>query len=294
MTVLDDFLAQLTLVSEGDDCYTGFSKYCASANHLFGGQIMAQAYSAASQTVAPARLGHQLSSQFLRQGRTDLPVRFRVERVKEGRSFSHRRVTASQGERCLLTLDATFQEDALGLDHGRVQPSAIDPGSLPRLEDFEADFVGPGPRQLFDFLATHSALEYRFEAPPAYVENRDRPPQQRTWVRGKFPLPGAQWLHRALLVYASDHNFLRTALLPYRSRVGQEAFQFASLNHAMWIHRPVNLGDWLRYEVVSPVACHHRTLVSGQLYDQAGRLVATTVQEGVMRLAADGRASALV
>lgn len=288
VSVIDDFLAHLALTDLGDDQFSGFSQHCAATGHLFGGQIMAQAFSAASQTVSRPRLGHQLSGQFLRQGSTESPVYFRVERVKEGRSFSHRRVSASQDHRCLFTMDATFQEDEEGLDHGECLPVVADPQSLPRLEDFDAEFVGSGPRQLFDFLATHSVLEYRFEAPPAYLEHRDRPARQRTWVRAKYPLPEDPALQRALLVYASDHNFLRTALLPYRSRVGTEAFQFASLNHSLWIHRQVNLSDWLRYEVVSPVACHHRTLVTGHFYDRAGRLVATAVQEGLMRLAGEG------
>ena len=253
---------------------------------------MAQALSAASQTVVEDRHCHNFSVQFLRGGRTDTPMTFHVERMKDGRNFSNRRVMAVQSGKKLLSLEASYHLAVQGIERQEDVALGEGPAGIRDMASYQQDFKDRGQMGLYDFLVTNNILEFRCPEKPSYIETEDRPPLQKMWVRSKYPLPAHQWLQRVLLAYISDHNFLRTASLPYRSQISIKPFQFASLNHAMWIHRPIDLSQWHLFDVVSPSACGQRAQAVGHFYTQSGLMVATAVQEGLLRELAEAEAGA--
>lgn len=283
MSFSNDFLAHLRLSKVAAERFCGETRYMIAANHIYGGQVMAQALSAASQTVAEERYCHHYSVQFLRSGRTDTLIDFWVELVKDGRNFSVRRVVAEQRGKKLLSLEASFHIEAPGLERHLPHDTTVGPKGFRDLASYKADFEARGQMGLYDFLVTNNILEFRCQDKPSYIETLDRPASQKMWVRSKYPLAEEQALQRVLLAYISDHNFLRTATLPYRSQIEVKPFQFASLNHAMWIHRPINLNRWHLFDVMSPNAYGQRSQVIGHFYTQAGELVATAVQEGLLK-----------
>ncbi|AKH70480.1 acyl-CoA thioesterase [Spongiibacter sp. IMCC21906] len=283
MAFLDDFLDHLRLDSVAADHFQGETRYMIAANHIYGGQVMSQALSAASQTVAEGRYCHNYAVQFLRGGRTDAPIDFWVERVKDGRNFSVRRVLAEQGGKKLLSLEGSFHIEADGLERQQHCDNTVGPENLRDLASYKADFAARNQMGLYDFLVTNNILEFRCQEMPSYIESRDRPAAQKMWVRAKYPLATDQNLQRILLAYISDHNFLRTATLPYRSQIEIKPFQFASLNHAMWIHRPINLNHWHLFDVTSPNAYGQRSQVMGHFYNESGEMVATAIQEGLLK-----------
>lgn len=287
MSLVEDFIAHLNLERMTENEFVGYSRYSAAENHVYGGQVLGQALSAANQTVE-GRLCHSLSAQFLRAGNLAGPIHFKVANLRDGRNFSVRRVSAEQAGRELLTLDASFHIEAQGFDQQPAMPEVMGPESFRAMESYRNNFEELGLLRLYDFLVTQSVIDFRCLELPSYLETNNRPAVQRMWLRAKHAVPNDPALQRAILGFISDHNFIRTASLPYRDQVSSRPSQMATLNHSMWIHRPVDLNNWHLYDVHSANAFGDRALVIGHMYAQTGELVATMVQEGMLRLLDDG------
>ncbi|MBB3190652.1 acyl-CoA thioesterase [Halomonas cerina] len=236
---------------------------------LFGGQVLGQALSAATQTVDPVRLVHSLHGYFLRPGDPHRPVLYQVDTVRDGGSFTTRRVTAIQKGRPIFFCSASFHGREEGLAHQPTMPDVPSPETLAvsdaRLERF--------PGHPIEFL--HLDEDDEPDGPPA---------RQRLWFRLDGELPDNPALHRYLLAYSSDFNLLLTSLAPHGLGFRDPKLQIASLDHALWFHHDVRLDDWLLYDMDSPWAGGARGFARGSLYDRQGRLVASSAQEGLIRL----------
>jgi acyl-CoA thioesterase-2 len=254
---------------------------------VFGGQVLGQALSAAHQTVPPDRQVHSLHSYFLRVGDCRTPIVYTVDPIRDGRSFTTRRVVAVQHGKPIFHLSASFQVDEPGFDHQDVAPDDLfDPETLRSERELAKGLKGKLPDALYERAIAERPIDIRPERPHDPTRPSVREPTRRVWFRAADLIDGpsdSTWLHSCLLAYASDFGFLTTAMQPHGASWLTPGMQVASLDHAMWFHRPLRVDEWLLYDVESPSASGARGLVRGRVFDQQGRLVATVVQEGLMR-----------
>ncbi len=242
---------------------------------LFGGLVAAQSTLAASATVPRERALHSLHAYFLRPGGHDAPIRFLVDRIRDGRSFTTRRVVAHQGGEAIFNLDASFCVPEEGVAHQDPKPEAPGPEGLPDWEDLRSTM-------LHDARARRrQAVEVRV-CDPDDPSGAKQPPDKSVWLRTIEPLPDDARIHEAMLVYASDRTLLSTASRPHGLPWGKRSV--ASLDHAVWLHRPARFNGWILYASHSPVAHAARGLVIGAMYDARGARIASVVQEGLIRL----------
>ena len=259
---------------------------------VFGGQVLAQAVMAAGRTVAPVDDGtdsepqqrhiHSLHAYFLRPGDDRRPIQFVVERMRDGRSFSARRVHALQEGRILLSLSASFQELATGLEHDLQMPAVPDPETLRPDRDILRRIDHPAARH----RAHRNAIEMRHVEPLLLGPAEPGPGEQSVWMRVDRQLPEDDLLHAAVLAYASDYVLLEPILRRHGVGWGDPRLRPASLDHAMWFHRPARADQWLLYTQSSPSARSGRGLGLGHMFADDGRLLATVAQEGMVRLKA--------
>ena len=243
---------------------------------IFGGQVAGQALVAAARTVDEDRAVHSLHAYFLRPGDPTVPVLYEVDRIRDGRSFTTRRVAAIQHGRAIFHMSASFHIAEPGFDHLDEMPDVPEPDGLPtRQERFAAagieDTYGP------------SALDVRYITNDPFNRREALPPTQRVWFRANGDLPDGQVLHTCLLTYASDMTLLDTTLLPHGSGATDRSVMMASLDHAMWFHGSFRADEWLLYDQHTPAASGARGLATGRVFTQHGRLVANVVQEGLIR-----------
>ncbi|MCH9679908.1 MAG: acyl-CoA thioesterase II [Deltaproteobacteria bacterium] len=250
---------------------------------IFGGQVLGQALSAAAQTVPDARPVHSLHGYFLRQGDAKAPVVYDVDCIRDGKSFTTRRVVAIQNGRAIFNLSASFQRDEGGYDHASEMPQTPGPEGLLSEVDLAKRLGDKIPEQLRKIATADRPIEIRPVAPTNPLHPKVKPPHRGVWFRASGDLPDDQGVHRCVLAYASDFHFLSTAMQPHAVSWLLPGMQVASLDHAMWFHRPFRMDEWLLYAVESPSASGARGLVRGQLFTRDGTLVASTVQEGLMR-----------
>lgn len=275
--VLDALVALLDLEQLEVNLFRGVSPP-QSPTRVFGGQVAAQALVAAGRTVPDDREVHSLHAYFIRPGDPRVPIVYEAERVRDGRSFTTRRVLAIQHGEAIFSLSASFQQPQDGLEHGDPGPTGVpDPLSLPDLGERVAAGKGVGwmsqiPRP----------LDMRFVTEPVWSPDRtgatDEPSQ--VWMRADGTLPDEKLLHVCLLTYASDLTLLGSVI----ARHERQEVQMASLDHAMWFHRPFRADEWLLYTCYSPTATGSRGLATGRFTTRDGTLVATTVQEGLVRV----------
>lgn len=272
----------LELDTVGDDEFRGPSQDLGWGT-VFGGQVLGQALWAATQTVDAGRDAHSLHAYFLRPGDPSRPVTYRVERTRDGASFSTREVRASQGGPPIFCMAASFQRPELGLEHQAAMPEVPGPEGLASFEELARRFLELAPEPLRSSLD----IEHPFEIRPVEEFNPFSPraaaPVAHAWLRSTGPLPGDDRVHRCLLAYASDFALLDTALVPHGRSYWQGDLRVASIDHAMWFHRSFRADEWLLYAMESPTTSGSRGLVRGQLFDRSGRLVASTAQEGMIR-----------
>jgi len=243
---------------------------------IFGGQVAGQALVAAARTVDDDRAVHSLHAYFLRPGDPNVPVLYEVDRIRDGRSFTTRRVAAIQHGRAIFHMSASFHIAEPGFDHLDEMPDVPEPDGLPtRQERFAAAGIED----------THvpSALDVRYITNDPFNRREALPPTQRVWFRANGDLPDGQVLHTCLLTYASDMTLLDTTLLPHGSGATDRSVMMASLDHAMWFHGPFRADEWLLYDQHTPAASGARGLATGRVFTQRGRLVANVVQEGLIR-----------
>ncbi|MGJ8648057.1 MAG: acyl-CoA thioesterase domain-containing protein [Marinomonas colpomeniae] len=249
---------------------------------LFGGQVVGQGLSAAAQTVE-GRFPHSLHCYFLRPGDTIHPIEYDVEIVRDGGSFSVRRVTASQAGKSILVMTVSFHIVEVGLDHHETMPNVPGPESFQSelsLYRKHADEIPDKVRALF---TAERPIEYRI------VENhnpfRPRPgiAKRHMWIRSVAALPDDELVHQSMLAYTTDYGFIETALTPHGISIGNPHLNIASLDHSIWFHRPFRLDDWLLYVAESPSTSASRGFVRGQIFNRKGELVVSTAQEGLLR-----------
>lgn len=250
---------------------------------VFGGQVLGQALSAAAQTVPPERAVHSLHGYFLRQGDAKRPIVYDVDRIRDGQSFTTRRVVAIQGDHAIFSLAVSFQIDEPGFDHQTKMPEVPAPEGLDSEVDRARRVAERIPEPLRSIATAERPIEVRVIDPMNPLRPDARPPERSVWYRAIDALPDDPALHRYLLAYASDFNFLVTALQPHAVSWITPGMQVASLDHAMWFHRPFRMDDWLLHVIESPSASGARGLVRGQFFDRAGNLVASCAQEGLIR-----------
>ncbi|MEJ1268492.1 acyl-CoA thioesterase II [Pantoea ananatis] len=250
---------------------------------VFGGQVVGQALFAAKQTVPEDRVIHSFHSYFLRPGDSQKPIIYDVESLRDGKSFSARRVSAIQNGQPIFYMTASFQSPESGFEHQKPMPQVKGPDNLPNEQQMAQKMAHMLPEKLREKFITERPLEIR----PVQIHNPLRghvdKPQRQVWIRANGTLPDDLRIHQYLLGYASDLNFLPVALQPHGKGFLESDMQVATIDHSMWFHRELNFNDWLLYSVESTSASGARGFVRGEFYNQQGELVASTVQEGVMR-----------
>jgi acyl-CoA thioesterase-2 len=252
---------------------------------VFGGEVAGQALVAAARTVGPERVVHSLHGYFLRPGDPRRPILYQVDPIRDGRSFTTRRVVGIQHGEAIFTLSASFQVKEQGLQHQVPVLDVPDPDGLRPL----AETLGENGRALAYFaeFSRRFPIELRYPAEPpmlATARGETPPPRQEIWMRASGPLPDDPVLHACAATYSSDLMLLSTALLPHRLMFGDPRLQMASLDHAVWFHAPFRADDWLCYQQEGTWAGGARALCRGSLFDRAGTLVATVMQEGLIRV----------
>jgi acyl-CoA thioesterase II len=285
--VLDDLLALLQLERIEDNIFRGDSRDIGSAQ-VFGGQVLGQALSAAQHTVE-GRVAHSLHAYFLRRGDMNAPIIYEVDRARDGGSFSNRRVVAIQHGRPIFNLAASFQIEEQGIEHQAAMPEVPGPDSLRDFADVGAELMARLPEKMRRFLTDKRPFEFRPVEPVNFLQPQKRPPFKYVWIRAVDTLPDDQALHKNLLAYVSDYELLGTSTLPHGLPFGRGNVIMASLDHALWFHRKVRIDHWLLYAMDSPSAAGARGLARGQLFSEGGELVASTAQEGLVRVVADAR-----
>ena len=254
---------------------------------VFGGQVLGQALAAAQNTVDPTREAHSLHAYFLRAGDIDAPIFYSVERTRDGGSFSSRRVVAIQHGQPILNGSISFQIPEKSFEHQSSMPEVPAPEDIEPMQPLSADQLAKLPVKLQRWLGVDSPIEFRHVWPQDRLNPVKRPPIQHIWFRVSAPVDDTPALHRALLAYASDFNLIGTATLPHGISYYTHNVQMASLDHALWFHRPFRADEWLLYSFDSPTAQGARGFARGQIFSRDGRLVASTAQEGLIRLRGD-------
>ena len=280
-SALDTLLACLDLDALDRDLYLGDPG--PGEGRLFGGMVAAQSVAAAYRTLDdPAeRPLHSLHAYFLRPGRHDLPLRFVVDRIRDGRTFTTRNVVAHQGGEAIFNLAASFAQPEEGISHQDPPPAAPPPEQLQDWDELRAKILGlSGPDR-------ESAVEVRLGDPTDFEDSSKRyEAKQRNWIRVRGPLPDDPMIHTAVLTYLTDRTLLATAARPHGLPWGKR--MSASLDHAIWIHRPIRLDErWLLYAAESPAAHAARGIIFGGLYDADGLRIASVAQEALIRVQRD-------
>lgn len=281
--VLDELVNLLSLERIEENLYRGQSQDL-GWGAVFGGQVLGQALSAAARTVLADRHVHSLHAYFLRPGDVTLPIVYDVDRIRDGKSFTTRRVVAIQAGRPIFNMSSSFQLVERGFEHQEPMPEAPPPESLPSDRERAQRLVGRLPAAFVERATAERAFETRSTDPDVDpFRPEPRPPRRMVWLRTIGRLPDDPALHRYLLAYASDFSFVSTALLPHGTTLLSPGMQVASLDHVMYFHQPLRCDEWLLYVMESPAANGARGLVRGSFFTRDGRLVASTVQEGLIR-----------
>ena len=250
---LDDLIALLDLEPLEVNLFRGRSPE-EWRQRVFGGQVAGQALVAAGRTVDPARAIHSCHAYFLRPGDPSVPIIYEVDRIRDGRSFTTRRVVAIQHGRAIFNLQASYQIDETGPEHQDPMPEVVDPASLPTMQEQFAPFKDKFGPEFAEWSQRERPIDSRPTEVPSWLDHRPRPPAQDVWIKANGVLPDDPLLQVCIVAYASDLTILDTAMLPHGSNFADGEFQVASLDHAMWFHRPFRADEWLLYSCDSPTA----------------------------------------
>jgi acyl-CoA thioesterase-2 len=279
--VLDELLLLLELEKIEVNIFRGHSQDLGFGN-IFGGQVLGQALSAASRTIPKDRHVHSLHGYFLRPGDPALPIVYNVDCIRDGKSFTTRRVVAIQKGQAIFSMSASFQIAEDGFEHQEAPPSVPGPdgfeNELTRVRRLEERIPPP----LRPKLLCERPIEIRVVNPVNPFSPAKQPPKRYAWFRAIHAMPEEAAIHRYMLAYASDFGLITTALYPHGHTFWEPEMQVTSLDHAMWFHRPFRMDDWMLYVMDSPSASGARGMTFGKIY-QDGQLVAETAQEGLIR-----------
>ena len=280
---IDDLLALLELEPIEHNIYRGRNRDIGTGR-LFGGQVLAQALVAARRTVEEERPAHSLHGYFILPGDLEIPVVYFVDRLRDGRSYTTRRVTAIQHGRAIFNMAASFHRPEEGPSHQRSAPEAPPPESLRSELDILRDEADRIPESLRPVVTQERPLDIRPVDPEDPFEPAPGEPERRMWLRSVGSIDDDPLHHQAVLAYASDYGLLGTALRPHGRSFRQRDVMAATLDHAVWFHRPFRADDWLLYVMESPVTGDARGFARGTFFGRDGRLVASVAQEGVIRV----------
>jgi acyl-CoA thioesterase II len=276
----------LTMEPLEDNVFRG-RKAIEGWQRVFGGQVLGQALAAAAMTVDAGRPIHSLHGYFLLAGDPQREIIYDVERIRDGGSFTTRRVRAIQHDQTIFSMSASFHKPEPGFDHQEPMPDVCPPEGLPSAKQLMSRVLPRLPERMRAYWDRPHPIDVRIADASRYTSRDARPPQQAIWLKTNGPLPAEPVLHCAIAAYASDFTLLDTALIAHGKLMFDHDLMLVSLDHAMWFHRPFRVDDWLLYAQYSPTAFGARGYCRGALYDRAGRLVASTVQEGLMRIRPD-------
>ena len=251
---------------------------------VFGGQVIAQALMSAVHSVDPERVAHSLHAYFMRPGDEDFPIIYRVERDYDGGSFSNRRVIAMQRGKPILNMTASFHRREKGLEHQLAMPDVPAPDDLPSEAELFQRYKDKVPEKVFKFMTRSRPIEIRPVEQWSTIEPEKRDPVRNLWIRASGSIGEDPLMHRAVLAFASDMALLSTCMQPHGVSWMTRQMQSASLDHAVWFHDDVRMDDWLLYSTDSPWSGGARGFNRGQLFTRDGKLVASTAQEGLIRL----------
>lgn len=275
---IDDVVGLLDLEELEVNIFRGFSPR-EDRPRVFGGQVAAQALVAASRTVPSERRVHSLHSYFLRPGDMQAPILYSVDRIRDGRSFTTRRVIAVQHGEAIFNMSASFQVPEEGVEHGLRMPEAPDPESLPTLAERLAPYKGRIPERAFKTRP----IDIRWCDPPGWQPSAGQEARSRVWMRAIGSLPDDPLLHTCVLVYASDYTLTETVMKPHGIHWSDAGVMTASLDHCMWFHHDLRADDWWLYVQDSPAATGARGLARGIIFDRGGNLVCSVAQEVLLR-----------
>jgi acyl-CoA thioesterase-2 len=281
-SAVDNLLSILDLEPLEDNLFRGLSPQ-QSWQRVFGGQTLGQALVAAVRTVSSERIAHSLHAYFLQPGDLNRPIIYSVERVRDGGSFTTRRVTATQHGRAMFVMSVSFHKLEPGLDHQSAMPKVPLPEELPSEQDLKARMLAELPEAMRKYWEQERPIELRPVDVSRYFARERRAPEQHIWMRASGALPDAFPLHQCVLAYASDFSLLDTALIAHGKLMFDKDVQLASLDHALWFHRPFRADEWLLYAQDSPSSHGARGFCRGRVFTRDGALIASVAQEGLMR-----------
>ena len=285
LPILADLLKLLELERIENRIFRGESRDLGGAR-VFGGQVLGQALTAASYTVQERRV-HSLHAYFLVAGDVNAPIVYEVDVARDGKSFSNRRVVAIQHGQPIFNMTASFQVPEEGLEHSSPMPQVPGPEGLADVRELVPDVLKKVPEKMRRFLTHERPFEFRPVEPIHVIAPPRAAPVRHIWLKTVDKLPDNADLHRNVLAYVSDYQLVSTATMPHGVHFAEGNVQLASLDHAMWFHRPFRVDDWLLYAMESPNASGGRGLALGRIFTRDGALVASTAQEGVVRVWAD-------
>jgi acyl-CoA thioesterase-2 len=280
--VLEELLNLLKLEKVEETIFRGQSQELGFGN-VFGGQVLGQALSAASQTVPDGRQAHSMHGYFMRPGDARKPIVYTVDCIRNGKSFTTRRVLAVQKGRAIFSMAASFQVKESGFEHQDDMPAVQGPEHLEPEIDRVRRLAEHIPSGIREKMLCDKPIEMRQVDPINPFKPEKRPPVRYVWLRAISAMPDDMAIHQYLLAYASDFSLVGTSLYPHGHTFWEPGIQMASLDHAMWFHRDFNLQDWLLHAIESPSASRSRGLSIGHIFTRDGRLVATVSQEGLVR-----------
>jgi acyl-CoA thioesterase-2 len=280
-SVLDRLVALLDLERIEENIFRGVSP-AESPTRVFGGQVAGQALIAAGRTVPAERRVHSLHAYFIRPGDPSIPIVYEVDRIRDGRSFTTRRITAIQRGKAIFALSASFQIDEPGMAHGEPMPDVPAPEDLLTY----GEQVARLPEKVGTMAILPRPIDVRYVSEPGWRsrEAGPRAARNQVWMRADGKLPDDQLLHVCVLTYCSDMTLLDAVLARHGVYWGADNVRGASLDHALWFHRPFRADEWFLYDCSSPSASNARGLATGRFFTRAGSHIATVVQEGLLRV----------
>lgn len=280
---VEQLLEHLQLERIEENLYRGESPQV-GWQRIFGGLVVCQALIAAGRTVDDERTAHSLHSYFLRPGDPAVPIVYQVDRIRDGSSFTTRRVIAIQHGKAIFSLAVSFQKEEEGLEHFIEMPDVPKPEDLPSEQELAEKYIDKAPQSIRNYWQRKRPIELRPTNLAHYFSKDKLEPVQHIWFRATGPLPDVADTHQAVLAYASDMTLLDTSLFAHGRAIFDPQLQVASLDHSMWFHRPTDMTKWHLYTQDSPSASGSRGFTRGSIYSSDGVLVASVVQEGLIRL----------
>lgn len=279
---LDELVTLLDLEPLEVNLFRGISPQ-EGRQRVFGGQVLGQALVAAVRTVEEPRAAHSLHAYFLLGGDPNIPILYEVERTRDGGSFSTRLVKAIQHGRAIFTMSVSFQKEEEGYDHASEMPDVPPPETLSSAAELIGQLAKTLPDNMRSYWERAQPIDLRPVDVSRYLARKPQPPRQAIWLKANGTLPDEASLHQCVLAYASDLTLLDTALIAHGKLLFDEDVQLASLDHALWLHRPFRADEWLLYVQDSPSGSGARGFCRGSFFTRDGRLVASAAQEGLVR-----------